>query len=214
MNKYLCYLLYSVALLIFTGYWLSTLLYCSPTNYVRIQSHTYMSWFNIYFYQKWTFFTPPPKDNQRLYFLFVNRHQPQRIIKCEILKPIQDKKRENPIFNHTHEILDNVISGCAISLNNSMVETSRYLKQKYPDSSRTFHLKESAHLICSNGNKLPGYRTLMEYAKVVAVKNNIKYQDHQLKIVMSSIPIRSFRNRFETKPPQEIVVLETPLLKL
>jgi hypothetical protein len=104
-------ILYIGAFIFFFTYWSITLLYCSPNNFVRAEFNTSMKLFEAFFYQRWTFFTPPPKTNERVYFLYVDKKNPNIMTQCEVLKPIQDKKRENPIINNTFEVLDDIIGG-------------------------------------------------------------------------------------------------------
>ena len=176
MNNIFKNMVYITTLSVVTLYWASTLLYCSPNNFVRIELNSYMKLFDTYLYQKWTFFTPPPKSNQRLYFLYIDKKNPKQIAQCEVIKPLQDQKRENPIFNNTTEVLDDIIAGSSGSLSNTLVEMSSFVKQQYPDSSSLFHRKRAMELICNEKSNISSYRTLVAYAKIVAIKNHIDYR--------------------------------------
>lgn len=205
--------IYIIAILLFSIYWASTLLYCSPTNYVRIQFDSYMSVFENFFYQRWTFFTPPPKDNQRLYFYFYNPTK-AKYYQCEVIKPLQDKKREAFLFNTTYEVLDDIVSGCAISLNNNYREVFKYVKHTHRDSTNQFLHKETMKIITKNPARFPGYQTLINYAKVVARKQTIPYQGSTLRIVLVSESMASFRDRFKKIKPTESLVFSSPIIKL
>lgn len=59
-----------LAVFVFTFYWFITLTFVSPKNYITIKLYEEEQFFNTFFFQKWSFFAPPPKHNDRLYFEF------------------------------------------------------------------------------------------------------------------------------------------------
>ena len=56
--------------IVFILYWFFTLIFVSPKNFIKINLYEEEQIFNTFLFQKWGFFAPPPKYNDRLYYKF------------------------------------------------------------------------------------------------------------------------------------------------
>lgn len=197
-------------LAIFFSYWISTLIYCSPNNFIRIQLNKYESMFGSVFYQRWTFFTPPPKVNERVYLLFINKYPEQNVISCEIFNAIRKNKRKNPIMNTTYEAIDGILTGSTYALNNSVSDRLTILRKTNPDSSESFFQKELNSMFINQNNRSTYFKTMINYANEIARINKINVKNYYLKIRMVTIEIPPFKDRFNKKYiPKRKVVFET-----
>jgi hypothetical protein len=199
------------ALIIFAAYWFSTLLYVSPNNYIRIQFDDYLLHFEKYFYQNWAFFAPPPKANERLYYLFYNKKDSIPTHIYEALQPIfQEKKRKAP-FNVEEEALDYILSSAIIYTVDYLREYTRYLKFAQPDSSEKFHLMEAHKIAKERLPEISTFKTLMNYAGLIAHKKNINLKSHEISLQIHTIDIPPFADR--NKVPQDTLRMEKLLFQ-
>ena len=195
---------------IFSFYWLATILYCSPNNFIRIELNRYMNLFGSAFYQRWTFFTPPPKADEKLYFLFISKDPSQKNFACEVFNIIRAKKRANPIFDTESEALDGVITSSAYALNNSMGDRITVLRKTFPDSSELFFQKEMNSLFINPELRSTYFKTLQNYAFEIAKRYNLNIKGYSFKIRMITVELPPFKDRFNKKfKPKKKIAFET-----
>ena len=199
----------------FSFYWASTFLYCSPNNFVRIELNSYINLFGSLFYQRWTFFTPPPKADEKLYFLFINKASNEKNFACEVFHIIRKKKRANPVFNTESEALDGIITSSAYALNNYMADKMTVLRKEYPDSSDSFFQKEINALFIKAELRTTYFKTLHNYAVEIVKRYNLNTKDYTLKIRMVTVEIPPFKDRFNKQfKPKKKIAFETYPVKI
>lgn len=211
------YFIQVVVLVLFLMYWLITFVYNTPNNFIRIQLDQQMSLFEQLFYQKWTFFTPPGKANERIYFNYVSALDSGDVTTIEILQPIFKAKRENAPFNMEAELLDDFISNSAIGINNVLHDKYTMYKTVHPDSSQQFYSTEAMKEIRDVGLDFAPVRTLHNYAKVVANKYGIDAHNHKVSITITSKPIPEFKDRllpYDSLQLQESLVFQSDVFQL
>ncbi|TDE12136.1 hypothetical protein [Dyadobacter psychrotolerans] len=210
INEYIISLCKIFVFFIFITYWIATLIYCSPNNFIRIELNKYEAVFESMFYQKWTFFTPPPKVNERVYFLFIDKTKNKQVIACEIFHTIRKNKRKNPIFNTKYEAIDGMLTGSTYALNNSVSDRLEILRKTYPDSSKAYFQKELNLLFTNEKYHSVHFKTLKNYAQEIAKKYNINKNNYTFKIRMVTIEIPPFKDRFNKRfIPKKKIVFET-----
>jgi len=210
-------ILYAGILAVFALYWTATLLYCTPTNPARIELNGYMESFGKLFYQRWTFFTPPPKANERIFFQYVNARDSTDRFTVEVLKDINTERKKNPIFNVSQEVLEDIVLHHAYGLNNSLVAHRELIRRAFPDSSERFLNAETFGFLTDSVAWPASFKTLRNYAGIVFAKRNphVRTSGYKFKIALVSVPIVPFRHRHEADyKVAESLLFETPLASL
>lgn len=183
--------------LVFLFYWLATLVYVMPNNFLRIKLNSVINIMDTFFAQSWNFFAPPPDYDLRLYYIFTSNDNKKYVY--ESISTILKEKKEKAPFNSTEEYLDYVISGSATSLLDVRSRYYDYFKYKYADSTMIFHSDTTAKTVNQNYKDFSGYLTLMNYSKLVKDRNlkMIKVQSCRFVITGNAIP--KFSERYTGK---------------
>ncbi len=206
------YIILSATLVIFIFYWSSTILYNSPNNYVKIQFSGYLDFFGKFFEQRWNFFAPPPTHNNRLYYSFIHKENPKKVLAFEVFTALLERKRAKHPFNTTEDVLDYILSGSVSNINEILVNGVKISKAKNPEEPDEFHQKKTRENFLENAKNTPEYQTLRNYAKVIAKKNNVTIENYKVKITITLKEIPKFVNRHEDqKNSVEKVLFQIPL---
>ena len=198
-----CYL----ALFVFVVYWSSTLLYNTPNNYIRIQFNNYIEVFNLLFQQKWNFFAPPPRSNERIYYRFIDKKDPNKTISFEAFKLITDKKREKAPFNTKEEIVDYVLGGCIGNIRDILAQEVKKSKALNPNKDEKFHIKQAFEVLNKGLFIFNELLTLQNYAKIIAHKNKIDPAQYDFVIMITLVDIPKFKNRHKQHQKREEYLL-------
>ncbi len=216
MKKYLSKLPHFIILFIAVFYWGSTILYCSPNNYIRISHNLYMHFFEIFLYQKWTFFAPPPEHNERLYLTFLSKADSSKTLAVmEVTTYINQAKQKNAPFNSKEEVVDYIISNSVNDIANNLRKSYNIVQETYPDSSKVFLTKKSMEKFNTYLLQIRSIKTILNFAKIVALKNSIDCNKTLLKITLTRVKIPKFKDR-ETGilRLEEDIIYYSPLLKI
>jgi hypothetical protein len=155
-----------IGVLIFIFYWIMTIIFTSPDNYIRIQLIQENEIFESLFFQKWVFFAPPPKHDDRIFFSFTNSTT-QETLTFEAFEKISKLKSKNAPFNASEDIMDYIIGNSL-----SMVHNLQYDIQKRLEYDPQIGVDSSGADISKNVNKAmiqssSGFQTLVNYGKVI-----------------------------------------------
>ncbi len=183
-----------------------------PDNYINIsylkQSQTYSK----YFYQRWSFFAPPPKFNDRLYYIFHSKRDSSMLI-YEVLEITNLKKQANAPFNWNEDLLDYVLANSVNGISDEIVDMNSYFTNETNEGK---NIKDSvkSDLIAKQIQQSYGFNTIKNYAKFVAKKNNIDINDYnlQLRITRKYIPKFSERNN-PTDSTKEEMFFQSNIIK-
>lgn len=214
VRKSVLYVSTGFTLLAFMFYWLSTLLYVTPNNYIRIQFDDYLRQFELIFFQRWAFFAPPPKSNLRLYYTFTSRQDDSTSVVYEALKPVTKAKQEKAPFNAEEETLDYILSGSASSLRNALYDQVQLSQVVYPDSSDAFHTTNAQEIVDElgfSGQRILAYTTLKNYARLVAQRQGLALEDYRVQILLAEEDIVPFSRRND--PEEEGPAVQKLLFK-
>lgn len=201
-------------LTIFFCYWFTTVFFNLPDNYIKLQHIALEKVFNSVFFQKWSFFAPPPKHNDRLYYAFHHNNKQDTIV-LEVAKPIVNAKRSKAPFNAQYEVIDYVLNNSMIQINDFLVDQRQNILFKYPDSSEDEFTTPLMKFTWDNRDYIKAVQTLANYGEVIALKNNIdltKYR-YRFYIVNESIPAFSERKNTETVMRNQAKIFESPLIQ-
>jgi hypothetical protein len=193
-----------IVLIIGTVYWLSTLCFNVPDNYVSLSLIKQSKEFNSFFYQNWSFFAPPPKANDKAYFIFYSKKDTSNV-SFEILQSLNRAKQKKVPFHWNEDILDYIISNAVIGISNELVDisdTKKYLTESIVTDSGAITQVEINEQI----QKSYSFTTLINYSRVIAKANSINLDNYyfQLKLTRQSIPRFSERFNINNKPIEEM----------
>lgn len=201
-------LLISYAILISVlAYWLCTICFNLPDNYINLSLIKQSKNFNIFFSQNWSFFAPPPKANDKAYIIFFSKKD-STSVSFEILESLNRAKQKKIPFNWNEDILDYIISNSIINISNQLVnisDTKDYLTEsKNPNADRITQKKINEQIQASYS-----FITLINYGKLIAKENSINVYNNYIQIKLSRLNIRKFSDRVDEnfKPIEEMYFL-------
>lgn len=173
--------------------------------------------FENFFFQRWSFFAPPPQSNNRLYYVFQNKYSGKEKA-YEVLAPIFDKKRKTAPFNSKEEALDYILSGSATNITDAIRELTDISKMDFPDSTEMYHILSAQKKINDQGLDYLPVRTLYNYAIIMAKKDSINFEGTSIKIITTQVQMPKFKDRHKllstTYKGKEEKVFETNFLPL
>lgn len=200
--------------LIFSFYWISTIFFTLPENYLQIKAMDYSKVFNTFFFQRWSFFAPPPQSNDRIYYEFKNDKGEKKTL--EILKPLSIKRKNQFIFNSDVSVIDYVLS-------NSLTSITDYLREDYKKYKFEKCKNITDESICNEQfindysvklHDLEEIKTLVNYGIITGKKNLDLNKYSKFKIIATNIEIPKFVNRFSKKKTKENLLFETKLYNI
>lgn len=187
------------ALSVFAIYWFLTLLYVTPNNPIRIDFDTELLTFGSLFYQRWSFFAPPPRYNIGLYYTFTDKADPSLVRVFDVSSPILNSKKRTLPYNEGAELVDYMIFGSVDSLSQSIRSALRL--NKYQGLPRTD--EEIIREILSFETSVhPSVVLLKRYGEIVAAKNGIEFEDHYLTVTATKNPLPRFSKRNSPDRPE------------
>lgn len=183
---------------LFFLYGITTIIFVVPDNYLSINFVKYSNTFNLFFYQKWGFFAPPPNNNDRLYYEFKNKNNINDIKVFEVIEPILVSKSETVPFNTKYDVLDYLLSNSLHTIGEEMIRIRKMLlltatKEKNQITEEEIYTKTKNILTYTNA-----YKTLINYSKYVAKSNSINCKNYNIKIKFTQIAIPKFINRLKS----------------
>ncbi|MCS3530805.1 hypothetical protein [Chryseobacterium sp. JUb7] len=195
-----------IILLIFISfYWILTLIYNSPNNYIRIKLEKEIKFFSLFFEQKWNFFAPPPQDNYKLYFTYLDQNKNQ-IAVYEVFSSIIESKRNTRPFNLRAEMIDYTIYGSLDNIMQSLIREREKEKIKYPELSLEKLNSIAREEIIRSPESIEGFLLLKNYSKIIGTEHLNKNQLASVKyigITINSEEIKKFAERDNNKPKLE-----------
>ena len=197
---------------VFCFYWGVTIFFTIPENYLQIKSIEMEKIFSSFFYQKWSFFAPPPKFNDRLYYQFVNKKD---TLLMEVIEPIHNERRKQYLVNNDISIVDYILS-------NSLNNISDVIREKFGNY-KFLNCKDKSEggcfkLFLENFDKdfysMNEINTLKNYGlSLVKRKKLDKFE--KMKIIYTSIKIPKFSKRnLKSNKEKEQFIFDTKYFDL
>ncbi|KAA2243008.1 hypothetical protein F0L74_10835 [Chitinophaga agrisoli] len=195
-------LLRPIIYLSFLGYWVITFLFTMPDNYISLQYYKQNQWFQALLFQRWGFFAPPPNYDERLYYEFRDK-QTRQTQTFEVLAPICDMKQQKAPFNWHEDIVDYLLSGSMTGISDDLNEMRQDLQFKHRQQARQAADTTGDHSLREGIQAGVNFRTLQNYAGIVAQKNRIDPARHEVRLILSHLLLSKFADRFSTAPRRE-----------
>lgn len=196
-----------VILSVFVCYWLATVVFNLPDNYVNISLYRYSQLFQLPFSQRWAFFAPPPTFDERLYYSFIDKND-STIRSYEVLQAINEKKARHAPFNWNDDIKDYLLSNSVISLNDLVSDYREFHDEEKDKSSGQAGSDEGLEQYLQASSY---FKTLQNYARIVAESNSIDPDQYSCFITISRVYIPKFVDRYDgTKRREELFLKSKP----
>lgn len=202
-------------------YFLITIIYSFPENYIKIKHKKTFAKFEYHFYQKWGFFAPPPKTNTQLFFTYRDVQNNKELFSIEILSELYKEKRRK-VFNTFEEIVDYQLVGCCTAITSFIHDDFENKKFLYPDSSIQSLQKNAMEDYNNYYLNFPFFKSLVNYSKIVLSKS--KYKDLiaskqlEVKVTIVEIPIKKFseamKNSKKSIKEEMMVAFNSKFVKL
>ncbi|MFD0863477.1 hypothetical protein ACFQ1M_14775 [Sungkyunkwania multivorans] len=190
-------LFYGFIGLTFCSYWLATLFSVMPNNFIKLSHYRSHLLFDSFFRQRWSFFAPPPTSNDRLIYEYETNEG--TVVVVEVLEDIYKNKTSKAPFNSNEDMMEYIIAGNVHSV-------SQFLA-KHPDmvlaKSETLDTT-TVKKIWSSVHNSSSVKTLINYAGIVAQKNNIAFDSVQMMISESKIQKFADRHKPDTINTKEL----------
>lgn len=195
---------------IFLFYWFITIFFTIPENYLQIKSLKYEKMFSSLFYQKWSFFAPPPNYNERLYYKFISKDNKDTLT-VEVLEQLNLKRKKKYLMNDNLSIVDYILS-------NSLSNITDIIREEY----KIYDSKN-----CSSLNKKDCFDSFIKYfekdlyslneintlknygLQILRLQQDKGEKYNKFKILLTHIPINKFNNRFSTTKNNEVFIFST-----
>jgi hypothetical protein len=194
-------------------YWSSTIFFTIPENYLQIKGIRYERLFSSLFYQKWSFFAPPPKHNERLYYEFVSNKKDTLTI--EVLEKINNERKKTYLKNDELSIIDYVLSNTISNITD--IIRDNYNNYKFKSCDEKSEDNCFASFMNSFGDEmhmLGELKTLNNYGNQILEKHNYLGKYDKFKIISTNIPINKFSKRYENSISDEIFIFSTRYFNL
>lgn len=197
-------ILYKIILIAFIAYWVITFFFVMPNNPLNLDSIKGKEVFQTNFFQRWAFFAPPPTFNERVYIVFKNEISLHTDV-FEALEPILKAKSEKVPFNTHQQLLDYIFASTISNIEGNI----RVFKEiSNIEKSKDNSLKSDSvtlDKLVKNIETTSDFKTLKNYAKIIAKNNNINTDLVSFQIQVVRIYIPQFVDRNLTEQKSEIM---------
>ena len=195
-------------------YWLNTLFFTLPDNYLTIKMSKYEKLFSTFFYQKWSFFAPPPKTNERLYYEFVNSKL-NDTLSIEVLKPLNERRKKEYLLNYDASVIDYILSNSFNGITDFLREELNYYKsEKCLNINENECHKNFIKIIRNKIDNLNEMKTLRNYGLLVSKKNINHKEYNKFRVILTSIDIKKINEKNKLFKENETKIFETNFYNL
>ena len=166
----------------------------------------YSGLFQIFFYQRWGFFAPPPKSNDRLYYVFINKYDNSKILTFEVIESLLKDKHLNAPFNAKEDLIDYLLSNSIYALNDEVLNRREFLlDQKLDDNKK----RVAINLIKEEIKRTNSFKTLMKYSDYIMQKNNHDKDSYEVSFYITQKRINSFFDRNKGNLSKEDLIFDS-----
>jgi hypothetical protein len=182
---------------------MTTIFFVAPSNPLNISADNGREIFNTHFFQRWSFFAPPPTYNQRVYIVFKNKSTKNKDV-FEIIAPIVTAKHDKAPFNEYYQKMDYILASSLINIEGNVKLLHDVFANKSMQS--LFRGKDTSvkERIVNDIERTSDFKTLVKYAQKTAEENRINKNDVSCQIIITKVYIPQFVDRKLQKGKEEI----------
>jgi len=186
-------------LIIFAFWWGLNFYFSFPKSSLPIlYAHTlYQNWDNV-FYQRWGFFAPPPKFDNRLYYVYANTKDTADIFVYEVFEKLNKRKNQKYLYNDNLINLDYLLHNLSSPIGELLREDFEiYKHQKFCDSitNETECYQSFINQSKSEIYQLSQIRTLLKHSALIARKQGL--DDHKVRLIFGAKDLPRFYQRYQ-----------------
>jgi hypothetical protein len=199
-----------ISLLTFTLYFLTTLFFIMPNNSLNLKLNNEYQYFDLHFFQRWGFFAPPPTFNEFIAIKFYYRENTiNKTATFDILTPIVKDKQKNAPFNRGDEVLDYTLSHTISGIQSDITEYTDLIKFENQKKNRIMTDDQRIKLVVKYIEKTKEFKTLTNYARIVAQNNKIPKTNSCFQITISEKSIPQFADRNLPLKMPEVITFQS-----
>jgi len=201
------FLKYSL-LIVFTLYWICSILANAPNCFIRIETLKYSKKFKEIFAQRWNFFAPPPNYNPRLTYEYydISGSDTIKLSSLEVMESISKAKQAKRPFNAREEVLDYSVNSAFIDFLDYRSKSIQLAKINHPDADAETTWQTAKDYIHNHFFLNYSSSVLYNYGVRIAEEKNYAPDKTLMKINASRIFITKFADR--NKEEKDSPVLE------
>jgi hypothetical protein len=192
----------------FVTYWLATIAYVAPNNYLRAHLAGVFRALDPLLYQKWEFFAPPPTFNTTVYAL-AHLQNPQETLTWDLTSEIRRLKGRHAPFNATESAIDYVLSSAASDIVDQLRDRMLLEKRAHPEAKQEEWLKEALAKMREEEARNRSIVALRNYAAATVAKSVPTERSGTVRLIITSLDIPKFGYALtDSTPPAKD---ETPM---
>jgi len=185
---------------VLVAYWLTTITYVAPNNYLRAQFPGVFRAIEPVLYQKWEFFAPPPTFNTTVYAV-AHLQNPEETITWDLTSEIRRLKGRHAPFNATEDAIDYVLSSAAIDIVSQMRQQIEHEKKTHPEAKQEARIQEALTKVREYEPYNRSILAIRNYAAATVAKSVPTNRPGTLRIVLTAVDIPKFGYAFTDSTP-------------
>lgn len=175
----------------FITYWLGTIIYVAPNNYIRAQFAGVFRAVEPVFYQKWEFFAPPPTYNTTVYAI-ARLQNPEETISWDLTSEVRRLKGRHAPFNSAADATDYVLSGAAIDITSQLRQFITHEKKTHPEEKQEVWVNNALAKMHEYESHNRSIIAIRNFAAATVAKSVPTDRPGTMRIVITSLDIPKF----------------------
>jgi hypothetical protein len=185
----------------FITYWLATIAYVAPNNYIKAQFAGVFRAVDPVLFQRWEFFAPPPTFNSTVYAI-AHLQNPEETITWDLTSEVRRLKGRHAPFNATEDAIDYVLSSAAIDIAEQMRQHVGHEKKTHPEAKQEVWVNEALTKMRESEPYSRSIMAIRNYAAATVAKSVPTDRPGTMRLVITSVDIPKFGYALtESTPP-------------
>jgi hypothetical protein len=190
-----------VAGVAFVTYWLATIAYVAPNNYIRAQFVGVFRAVEPVLYQRWEFFAPPPTFNTTVYAI-ARLQNPEETVTWDLTSEVRRLKGRHAPFNATEDAIDYVLSSAATDIVEQLQQHIGHGKKTHPEAKQEVWVNEALTKMREYEPKNSSIIAIRNYAAATVAKSVLTDRPGTVRLVITYVDIPKFGYALtESTPP-------------
>lgn len=186
---------------VFVAWWSVNIFFNLPDNPVKIKYAREGQQFQSVMFQRWSFFAPPPKYNERLYYIFRRKSDTTVVKTLEVLEALMQSKHDAAPFNMKEEKLDYILSGSIGEVHDMLVRYTNNMKVKKHKEADVQLANDGIAWVWENRKSIGAITTLLKYGKLIAATQHLE-DGYEMQILIMQEPVNKFIDRYKKETIQ------------
>ncbi|MGQ0828789.1 MAG: hypothetical protein ACT4ON_10380 [Bacteroidota bacterium] len=197
------FIISTIILLLFAVWWATNVFFTLPDSSLPIVVNKNAFYkFDTYFYQRWGFFAPPPKSDDRLYYVYINNVD-SSINVLEVTKKLVTEKNKMYLTNDKLAIQDYILFNLEVRITDFMRQGYELLENKHKlTNSGLISYKDYLNKIRTDVCKNEPVKIMIKHATLLAKTYKIDL-NCKIQIVLNYKELPRFKDRYKENKNEE-----------